>query len=261
MNKIERLKKIMDILYQQETISTQKLESILRISSATIRRDLQVLVEKGLIVRYKGGASLPMTAIGHEPPLHERVTCNLQNKRQIALAAASLVKKGEVIALDIGSTTMEVAKLLRNRNDITIFTYGLAIANIFVNTNVKVYLVGGLLQQKEMCLSGHIARDIIRQFHYDKFFLGAAGISEGSGVTDFGMDEVETKKTFLDHSKEVIAVLDSSKFGKVSFATICKCEEVNKIITDENIDPDMQRNLQKKGVSFVIAKRNENTVM
>lgn len=260
MNENERLNQIMNILYQEETITAEKLEKLFKVSPVTIRRDLQKLYEKGLIVRFRGGAMLATSSFGHEPALFEREPENLQKKHQIGKAAARLVNDGEVIALDVGSTTMELAKALRNRSNITVFTASLPIASIFLNTNVKVFLVGGMLQHKENCIGGPIARNVIRQYHFDKFFLGAAGISENSGITDFGMDEVETKKAYIERSKEVIALADSSKFGKVSFITICRFSDVKHIITDSEIDPQMQYSLKKRGVDIVVADNNEDLI-
>ncbi len=260
MNENERLNQIMNILYQEESITAEKLEKLFKVSPVTIRRDLQKLYEKGLIVRFRGGAMLATSSFGHEPALFEREPENLQKKHQIGKAAAKLVNDGEVIALDVGSTTMELAKALRNRSNITVFTASLPIASIFLNTNVKVFLVGGMLQHKENCIGGPIARNVIRQYHFDKFFLGAAGISESSGITDFGMDEVETKKAYIERSKEVIALADSSKFGKVSFITICKFSDVKHIVTDGEIDPQIQYSLKKRGVDIVVADNNEDLI-
>ncbi len=260
MNENERINNILNLLYKEESVTTERLEDMFEASPATIRRDLNKLYEKGLITRFRGGAMLARSPYGHEPTLQEREVDNLQKKRVIAIKAADLVKEGEVIALDVGSTTIEMAKALRGRNNITVFTASLDIAAIFQNTNVVVYLVGGVLRSKENCLGGPIARDVIRQYHFDKFFLGVAGVSEKSGLTDFGMDEVETKRAFIERSKEVITLCNSSKFGKVSFVTICKLFDIQHIITDEDIDPQMKTALTKKGIDLIIAGGFENPV-
>lgn len=260
MNEAERIKEILNILYQEQTVTSERLEKLFNVSPITIRRDLQKLSEKGLIVRYRGGAMLTRSTFGHEPPLHEREANNLAEKRTIAKVAASLVKDGEVIALDVGSTSIELAKVLRGRSNITVFTASLTIANIFLNTNVTVYLVGGILQHKENCIGGPVARGVIRQYHFDKFFLGAAGVSDKSDITDFGMDEVETKRAFIERSKEVILLADSSKFSKVSFITVCKLSDVDHIITDYHIDPQTQNNMKKRGVNLTISNCDEDLI-
>lgn len=253
MIEYDRKKQIMNILYQKQSASVAELIKKFQVSPATIRRDLQKLADKGLVVRYKGGVSLPQLGFGHEPPLAERETKNLRTKRAIGQAAAKLIKEGEVIALDVGTTSMELAKAIRNHRNITVFTYSLPIAYILSTSKVNVYLVGGLLKSKEMCLSGSVTRETISQFHFDKFFLGASGITIENGITDFGIDEVEVKRTFIQHSTEVITLVDSSKFGHTSFITICQLGQVNRVITDQGIDPQMLNDLRKMGVNISVA--------
>lgn len=260
MNEADRINQIINILYKEESVTSERLESLFNVSPVTIRRDLQKLSEKGLIIRYRGGAMLARSTLGHEPTLNERETENLKKKRVIAKEAASLVKDGEVIALDVGSTTIELAKVLRGRSNITVFTASLSVASILLNTNVTVYLVGGMLQHKENCIGGPVARAVINQYHFDKFFMGAAGVSESSSFTDFGMDEVETKRAFIGRSKETIALVDSSKFGKVSFVTICKFSDINQIITDLDIDFKIENGIKKKGISFTLADDKEDLI-
>ena len=170
MNENERINEIMNILYQKNTINNVELEEIFNASPVTIRRDLEKLRKRGLIVRYRGGAMLAKSKFGHEPSLGEREDEFLPEKRAIGMAAAEMIEKGEVIALDIGTTTMELAKAIRSRENITVFTPSIPIATVFYHTNVKVYMVGGFLNQKEMSLGGPIARNVIRQYHFDKFF-------------------------------------------------------------------------------------------
>ncbi|NPV43395.1 MAG: DeoR/GlpR transcriptional regulator [Firmicutes bacterium] len=260
MSEYERQQQIMNILYQKQSLSTDELIKIFHVSPATIRRDLRKLADKGLVMRYKGGASLPKIGFGHEPPLAERESKNLRAKRAIGEAASRLIKDGEVIALDVGTTCMELAKAIRNHRNITVFTYSLPIAYKLSNSKVNVYLVGGLLKPKEMCLSGPVARNTISQFHFDKFFLGAAGITEKEGITDFGMDEVEIKRSFIERSNEVITLVDSSKFGHVSFITICQLEKIKQIVTDEGIDPQILNNLRKKGVNITVVSGTEEEI-
>ena len=253
MNENERINKIMDILYHKSTINNNELEEMFKASSVTIRRDLEKLRKKGLIVRYRGGAMLAKSKFGHEPSLGEREDEFLIEKRAIAVAAAQLIEKGEVIALDIGSTTMELAKAIRSKENITVFTPSIPIASVFYHTNVKVYMVGGFLNQNEMSLGGPIARNVIRQYHYDKFFMGVAGIDEEGGATDFGIDEVETKKAFVERSSDVIVLADSSKLGKKSFIEIIRYPIMRNIITDSSSNCLIRKKIQERGVNVMVA--------
>ena len=144
--------------------------------------------------------------VGHEPPYVERARENLSEKRAIAQLASTFVHEGEVVVLDVGSTTFELAKLIRDRRNLTVFTASLPIAEVLAQSNVSVILVGGVLRKRELSLAGTMAIQIISQFNFDKLFLGTAGITVKSGFTDFGMDDVEVKKAFLSRSKQVIAL-------------------------------------------------------
>ena len=253
MNENERINEIMNIVYQKNTINNGDLEELFHASPVTIRRDLEKLRKRGLIVRYRGGAMLVKSKFGHEPSLGEREDEFLPEKRAIGMAAAEMVEKGEVIALDIGTTTMELAKAIRSRENITVFTPSIPIASIFYHTNVKVYMVGGFLNQKEMSLGGPIARNVIRQYHFDKFFMGVSGIDEEGSATDFGMDEVETKKAFIERSDEVIVLADSSKLGKKSFIEIIRYPIMRNIITDSGSNRLIQKKLQERGLNIMVA--------
>ncbi|MBE3592245.1 MAG: DeoR/GlpR transcriptional regulator [Thermoanaerobacter sp.] len=254
MSNFERKQRIMNILYQKQSITIDELLQLLNVSPATIRRDVKELAEKGLVIRYPGGISLPTFSFGYEPSLKERESKNLKAKYAIAQEAVKLIKEGEVIGIDIGTTTLEFAKALISYQvqNITVFTFSIPIAYTLAHSNLKVFLTGGQINPKELSLSGPIVREIIKQYHFDKFFLGAAGITEEAGISDFDIDAIEIKKLFIKNSREVILLTDSSKFGKTSFKTICGFEEINKIITDEKIEPIYLKLLKKKGVETII---------
>ena len=104
-----------------------------------------------------------------------------------------------------------------------------------------------------MSLGGPIARNVIRQYHYDKFFMGVAGIDEEGGATDFGMDEVETKKAFVERSSDVIVLADSSKLGKKSFIEIIRYPIMRNIITDSSSNRLIRKKIQERGVNVMVA--------
>ena len=110
-----------------------------------------------------------------------------------------------------------------------------------------------MLKQKELCLGGPIARSVIRQYHFDKFFLGAAGIDQNGSITDFDIDEVETKKVFIERSEKVILAADSGKMGKTSFIEVASCPAVCTLITDGEANFPMRKKLQERGMEVIIA--------
>lgn len=249
-----RANQIMNLLYKKGSIRVEELVELMGVSSITIRRDLKDMEDKGLLVRFRGGAMLPSASTyGHEPTLIERETKNMERKSLIAETAVQLINPGEVVVIDLGTTGIEIAKALRSKSNITVFTASLPVANILMNTKIKVFLFGGLVQGKEKCLGGSIARITIAQYFFDKFFLGARGISQDYGITDFGMDEVEIKKDIIKHSREVISVMDSSKFEKNAFIQIIDLADVDQVITDSALDSLTKQKYEKGGIKLIMA--------
>jgi DeoR family transcriptional regulator, fructose operon transcriptional repressor len=249
----QRKQRILEYLSQNTFGDVPALVDMLRVSPATIRRDLSELADRGSIIRTHGGASLSVQGMGHEPSYHSRAKENVAAKQAIAALARKYVHEGEVIAIDVGSTALEFAKGLRDHRNITVFTANILVSEVLANSDVNVILVGGTLRKREMSVAGPIAVQIITQFYFDKFFLGTAGITIADGLTDFSVDDVDVKKAFLSHSKEVIALVDYSKLGRVSFAKICQLNRVSRLITDAAADPDFLEELEDAGLQIAVA--------
>jgi DeoR family transcriptional regulator, fructose operon transcriptional repressor len=225
---------ILELLHKQSSLSVQQLASHFGISEVTVRRDLVEMEQKGLILRKRGWASLP--GLGIEPLFNQRIKQNADLKQKIAAYAADQVCEGEVIALDVGTTVSEMAKELRRKKNITVFTFSFQAAGILAQSNLNLYLVGGNLRKTEMSMVGSITRDTIMKFHFDRFFMGVAGISKDNGPTDFNLEEAEIKRAFVERSKQVIALADKTKIGSTSLVKICEFDDIDEIITND--DPD-----------------------
>jgi DeoR/GlpR family transcriptional regulator of sugar metabolism len=249
----ERKKRILALLAQSEFANVESLSEAVNASPATVRRDLEALAARGAITRTRGGASLGSYGFGHEPPYLTRLNNQLLEKRAIAQAAGTLVHEGEVIALDVGSTAFEIAKALRHRRNLTVFTANLAVAQLLIRSEISVIVVGGSVRKMEMSTAGPLALQAISQFHFDKFFMGAAGVTRADGFTDFGMEDVELKKAFIARSKEMIAVADHTKLGCVSFVTTCPLSAGQRLITDAGADLVQVDALRQAGLEVILA--------
>ncbi|QMV40575.1 DeoR/GlpR transcriptional regulator [Cohnella cholangitidis] len=227
-----REKDILELLHKQSPSSVQQLATHLKMSEVTVRRDLVDMEQKGLLVRKRGWAFLP--GLGIEPLFNQRMKQNSDLKQRIAAYAADQVCEGEVIALDIGTTVTELARELLRKNNVTVFTFSFQAANILSQSNVNLYLVGGNLRKTEMSLVGSITRDTIMKFHFDRFFMGMAGLSKDNGPTDFNLEEAEIKRAFLERSKHVVALVDKTKIGVTSLVKICEFDEIDEIVTNED---------------------------
>ena len=250
----ERKQRILEYVSKYDFADVPALVKILHVSPATVRRDLQELSDRGLITRTRGGASLASKGVGHEPPFQIRSKENQAEKLAIAQFALNYVREGEVIGIDVGSSTLEMARLMRDHQKITVFSASLLVADILSKSEINIILVGGMVRKREMSVAGPIAAQIINQFYFDKFFLGIAGVTESDGFTDFSIDDVEVKKNFLAHSKEVIALADHTKLGRVSLTRICPLSTVNRLITDQKADPTQVEALKQAGLEVIIAE-------
>lgn len=255
-----RREQILQILSERSFATAEELARLTGASLPTIRRDLQALAEEGLIVRTRGGASLGTPGIGHEVPYLTRARVQLPEKRAIARAALEFIREGDVIALDVGSTTFELARLLRPRRNLTVFTASVPIAQLLANTEVAVFLLGGQLRKKELSIVGPLALRMAAQFYYDRFLMGVAGLHPEAGCTDFSLDDVEVKKVFLERAREIIVLADHTKLGHISFTAICPVQRVHRVITDAGADPQIVDRLRELGVEVRVVPVTEDRV-
>ncbi|MCD9020961.1 DeoR/GlpR family DNA-binding transcription regulator [Cohnella silvisoli] len=230
-----REKEIINHLNKSSPLSVEQLAVLLAVSEVTVRRDLVELEQKGLIVRKRGGASLP--GLGIEPMYNQRMKQNSDLKQTIAAYAADQVSEGDVIALDVGTTVAEFAKELLKKKNLTVFTFSIQVAALLAQSNHNVYLLGGNLRKTEMSMVGSITRDTIMKFHFDRYYLGLAGVSKENGPTDFNLEEVEIKRAIIERSKQVVALVDKTKFGVTSLVKVCEFEEIDEMITNNDSDP------------------------
>lgn len=241
----EREKEILDFLSKKSPLTIEELAVMLHVSEVTVRRDLAALEKRGLIVRNRGGASLP--ELGFEPMFNQRQKKNLDLKQKIAKYATEQIREGEVIALDMGTTTAELAKELVKKVGITVFTASFQVASILSKSSNQVYMIGGLIRKSEMSMVGSIALETIMKFNFDRFYLGLAGVSNEAGPTDYSIEETEIKRAFIARSKEVIALVDKTKFGTSSLVKVCEFDQINEIITNKGDYDSEQPNLHFTG--------------
>lgn len=250
----ERTGEILSLLEEKSPRSAAELAEALGVSIATIRRDFAELEKAGLITRYRGGAYLRHQGVGLEPTHKQREVKQRAEKEAIGQLASSLIKEGEVVVLDLGTTTLEVARALRKRRNITVFTGSLPIMNLLAGSELDLYFVGGQFKHRESCITGTVAQTFARSFYYDHFFMGVAGVSLDTGYTDFGIEEVELKKTFAQQSKRITVLADHSKFEQTYLAHLGPLEMAQTLVTDWQTDPEHLQALREHGVSVHVAQ-------
>ena len=238
------------ILSQDQVVRVEELAERLKGSTATIRRDLDELEGLGEIRRVHGGAVNTGGRL-EEPLFDDKTSVAAREKRRIAEAAVRHIKPNDTVFLDGGSTVLELARLLKERSNVTIVTNSLRAAVELAGRGPRVILIGGELRRLSQTTVGPLTRFIISELHVDKAFMGTIGLSLKEGLTTTEPNEAQTKELVMEHAREVILLADSSKVGKVSFTRAGKLENVRVLITDTQIDPGFARALRKRGVKIV----------
>ncbi|MCD6476395.1 MAG: DeoR/GlpR transcriptional regulator, partial [Anaerolineaceae bacterium] len=223
------------------------------VSIATARRDLDSLQEKQLIKRIYGGA-VPVTPLGAEPLYYTRKMKNQAEKIAIGKAAAEMVEEGDTIILDIGTTTLEVARNLKKFNNVIVITSSLPIMSELANSSVTVYSLGGKIRPNELSMSGGITISSLEQFCVQKAFIGAAGVTFTDGISDFNYEEAQVRFMAIKRAKQSILVVDSTKFGVNAFAITCSLKYFHTIITDVNVPKRFIDGLQDRKIDLVIVQ-------
>lgn len=220
---------ILRLLRAEGPVSVEVMAERLQVSPATVRRDLSRLDHEGLLTRVHGGAvAHPDT----EPPFAEVATSGLPDKEEIACRAATLVHDGDVLLLDIGTTTMCLARQLRGRS-LTIMTSSLAVyEELGVDPAIQLILLGGVVRRNYRSLVGFLTEDALRQVHATTLFLGASGVRPDGYVMDTTHVEVPVKRAMIAAADRVVLLADAGKFPGSGYARVCGPSELDLVVTN-----------------------------
>jgi DeoR family transcriptional regulator of aga operon len=247
MQRSERLGAILERLSANGSVGVAEIAASLDVSPATVRRDLRLLESQRLLGRTHGGA-VPQGVL-YELPLRYKSARQPQQKLRIAREAASRVADGWAIGLTGGTTTTEVARVLVERQELTIVTNALNIASeLAVRPNLKLVVTGGVARAQSYELVGPIAEASLEGLNLDMTFLAVDGISPRAGLTTHHEIEAHTNRALVDRASQVTVVADSSKIGKVAFARICELTDVDELITDVDADAEAIAAIEDAGV-------------
>jgi DeoR/GlpR family transcriptional regulator of sugar metabolism len=258
MNQVHRQKLILDLINREHRVTVEELCEQFAVSEMTIRRDLRVLEQEGLLKRTHGGA-VSNLGRSYEPPLLIRAAENTAAKVAIGRKAAEMVRDGHSIALDIGTTTLEIVRALHDKHNLTILTASLPIACEIASTfplgsDIRLILTGGIVRAGELSLIGDIATHTYSHLHVDVAFIGAGGIHLEEGLTEYNLEDTQVKQVLIRTAQEKVLVADSSKFGRATFASICPLSAIDTVVTDSSIEPDIVRALRDRHIRVVIAE-------
>ena len=248
-----RRRRILDWIQEEGSARVRELAVAFQVSEATIRQDLERLEGDGFITREHGGAFLnQMPAQAQSLTLHHQD--NMDKKRKIGALAASLVKDGETLILDAGTTTTEVATRLAARRDLTIITNALNIALILgAVPGFAVHMPGGQFKAPTLSLSGDKAVDYFRNIFAAKLFLATAGVALDAGLTYPSFADLQLKEAMIKAAAHVVLVADSSKINKSSFTRLGSLEVIHTFITDDGISDADAQAFERRGVKLLVA--------
>ena len=231
-----RQQAILAYVNEEGSASIRQLSDMLAVSEATVRRDLDDLAAAGLINRTHGGA-MRVSGTSFERKHSEKMGLMLEEKRKIAMKAASLVRNGDSVFLDSGTTTFFVARSLAHHTDLTVITNNLEVASsVEFHPSSSLIVTGGVRRDNYSVLVGSLTEDTIKSLHADICFLGCDAVDPEQGVFNTNYLELGIKKQIVECGRLVVLVADHSKFQQKALTKVCDLSDLDVLITDSGLD-------------------------
>jgi DeoR family transcriptional regulator of aga operon len=245
--------RILNHLAINDEMDVTALSELLDVSTSTIRRELTLMEESGLLVRTHGAARLP-TPISYEAPYEKRAADHVEEKRKIAAVARQVIAPGSVVGIMGGTTCTELARQMRAMEHVTVVTNALNIPlELQGRITKRVMVTGGILNQNSYELIGSQASASLENVHLTTAFIGVSGISVEFGFSMSDEPEAAVGRSFMQAADRTIVLADSSKIGKETFARLCPLSGLQTLITDDGIGLDQIDALQNAGLEVIVA--------
>lgn len=249
----DRQQEIIRILRQHSSAKVTELSESLGVSKVTIRSDLEALEEGGYIDRVRGGAILKDSYQILTPSLAERARINEPAKYRIAKRAAEMVQDGDLILLDDSTTAIYMVPHLKNRRNLTIVTNGVETAlALSQDDSHTVILLGGIMHHGGSSVVGSMAENNLSNLRIKMAFLSCTGFTADLGMTLSDLNAAQMKRKMVESAKQVIALVDSSKFGKIDLTPFAPINKISHLITDEELSDAIKDNLHQAGATITI---------
>ena len=250
---IERKEKLLRFIEEQQNVTVREIGEQFSVSEATARRDLDLLADQGQIQRVHGGA-IAVHRISPEPPIVNRTVDHAEEKKRIGALVADLLQDKETVFLGSGTTVAEVAKHIKNKQNLTIITNSLPVINTLADiSSIEVIALGGLLRHSEYSLIGHIAEQSTMELRADRVIMGIRGIDIEQGLTNDYLAETMTDRAILKLGREVILVADHSKCRRISSAFVAPLSAIHTFVTDSGTPLDFLDALAATGINVLVA--------
>lgn len=256
MTNAERKKRILELVSRNRSVQITELTELFDVSVMTIRRDLAELEEKKYIKRVYGGAVLNEEELNK--PYFPRAAINSITKGLIARRAVEFIHDGDTVFLDLGTTVLSVSRYLEGKRRLSVITCSIPVVNELEKyDDITVYSLGGELKRENHAFLGAGTEAEVEKYCADIAFIGVAGISFDFGLTNFYHQTASLCNKLMRHSKKVILLADSSKFGKAKPAVVGKLSDIDMIITDDGIPDAYLEAFQHMNVEVVMVEKPE----
>lgn len=248
MASTDRLRQITEAVREAGRMGVAELAGLTGASEMTIRRDLEVLAEQGVLERYRGGAR-SLLLRGEEPPFALRSQEGLETKRRIAAEVAGLIADGESVVLDSGTTCLEVARALAHRR-LTVMPLSLHAVNALTGTPQLTLLVpGGRPRPGELALTGPLTEASLSALRFDTAVIGCCGLTATDGLTAYDLEDAAVKRAAIASARRVVAVAEAAKLTRTALAFVAPASALHAVVTDEAAPSDEADALAAAGVT------------
>ena len=252
LSNLERQQRMARLFERNGRLSVAQICEQFGISETTARRDLEVLAEQGLIQRVHGGAIIVRHAAPEEPILHRSHEQETEKER-IGRVTASIIQDGETLFLGSGTTVLQVAQNLVERN-ITVITNSLPVINLIAErSNISLVALGGVFRESELSFIGHITEAALAELRADRVILGTRALSLEQGLTNDYLPETMTDRAILKVGRQVVLVTDHTKFGRIATAFLAPLESLHTIVTDNATTNEYINELETRGITVIRA--------
>ena len=250
---VARRGEILRLLDEGGRVVVSHLSERLSVSEMTVRRDLEALEREDLLRRVHGGA-VPSISLSYEPPHAVRVGQNAAAKEQIGRAAADLLREGETVVIDAGTTALEAARALRGRRNLTVITPSLRVAEVLTDEpGVRLMVTGGEVRAGERSLVGDLAVEPFSSLRFDTALLTVGGVDLEAGLTEYNLEDARVKRAAFASSRRRVVCADATKLGKVAFARVAALGELDVLVTDGSAEPEYVEAIRRTGAGVILA--------
>jgi DeoR/GlpR family transcriptional regulator of sugar metabolism len=253
MTTFERRYRLLNLLREQPGIRVPDIARQLAVSEGTIRNDLKALAGSGQLTRVWGGGIPAVEERGVSPAYTARARENQSAKKCIARIAARLVSDGDALLMDASTTVFHMAGFLQERKNLTVITNGVEVGRELArNSSNTVILLGGILRPDGTAITRPSNEHLLHDFHIKVAFMSSSGFSIENGLTEVDLNEAQFKRAMVAAAGKLVALIDSSKFGKVDLTSYARVERVGHIFTDCDLPVEWQARLEQAGIAFTL---------